>query len=49
MKKEARMDADIFLIMPYGFVNEFVEREKNWLNKGGEFIVPLPEFKIIKN
>ena len=48
-EKEARMDADIFLIMPYGFVNEFVEREKNWLNKGGEFIVPLPEFKIIKN
>jgi len=44
---EAREKADIFLILPFGFVDEFVKREKKWLSNGGEFIVPLPEFRII--
>jgi len=46
-EEEGRKHADYFLILPVGFVNEFVEREKDWLNKGGQFIVPLPDFKII--
>ena len=24
-------------------------REKDWLNAGGEFVVPLPNFRIINN
>ncbi len=44
---EGRKKADIFLILPFGFVNEFVKREEKWLQDGGTFIVPLPEFRVI--
>jgi hypothetical protein len=47
-EEEGRANADAFLIMPYGFVDEFVRREHDWLKNGGEFIVPLPEFRIIR-
>ena len=45
---EGRANADAFLILPYSFVDEFVQRERPWLENGGEFIVPLPEFRIIR-
>lgn len=35
------------LILPYSFIDEFVERERVYLEKGGMFIVPLPEPSII--
>lgn len=38
---------DALLILPYSFISEFIKREKAYLNKGGAFIVPLPEPKII--
>jgi NDP-4-keto-2,6-dideoxyhexose 3-C-methyltransferase len=47
-EEEARSKADVFLVLPYGFINEFVKREQPWLKKGGEFVVPLPEFRVIK-
>lgn len=46
-EEEARKRADYFLVLPYAFFNEFYEREKEWRSKGGKFIVPLPEFKVI--
>jgi hypothetical protein len=47
-EEEGRANADAFLILPYSFVDEFVRRESDWLNNGGEFIVPLPQFRIIR-
>ena len=47
-EEEGRAHADAFLILPYGFVDEFVRRENDWLRNGGEFIVPLPRFRIIR-
>ena len=44
---EARKLADIFLILPFGFTDEFVRRETEWLASGGTFIVPLPNFREI--
>jgi cyclopropane fatty-acyl-phospholipid synthase-like methyltransferase len=38
---------DYVLILPWHFIDEFVEREREYLEKGGAFIVPCPEFKII--
>ena len=38
---------DYFLVLPYAFINEFVKRERNWLDHGGEFIQPLPVPKVI--
>ena len=46
-EEEARKKADYFLILPYAFLNEFLEREKEWRSKGGKFIVPIPVFRII--
>ena len=46
-KKARSMNPDYFLVLPWGFLNEFIIREKQWRSKGGRFIVPFPEFKIV--
>ncbi len=46
-EEEARKHADYFFILPWGFTDAFLEREKQWRNRGGKFIVSAPEFKII--
>jgi len=33
---------DYALVLPYAFIDEFVTREREWLNNGGKFLVPLP-------
>lgn len=38
---------DYLLALPYSFVNGFKEREKELVDKGTKFIVPLPEVKIV--
>ena len=48
-EEEARKaQPDYFLVLPYAFIKEFYEREKEWRAKGGKFIVPLPEFRILE-
>jgi NDP-4-keto-2,6-dideoxyhexose 3-C-methyltransferase len=38
---------DYFLILPWHFKNEFIQRELKYLKEGGKFIFPLPSFVII--
>lgn len=38
---------DYLLVLPWHFINEFKQRESTYLSKGGKFIVPCPQFKII--
>jgi hypothetical protein len=38
---------DYFLILPWHFKDEFIQREKNYLQGGGKFIFPLPEISVI--
>jgi hypothetical protein len=38
---------DYLLVLPWHFINEFQEREKDYLAGGGHFIVPCPKFQII--
>jgi hypothetical protein len=38
---------DYLLILPWHFINEFKEREREYLIRGGKFIVPCPQFEII--
>ena len=47
-KKARDLNPDYFLVTPWGFINEFIKREKTWLKKGGKFILPFPKFKLIK-
>ena len=48
-ENEARkLNPDYFFVMPYSFIKEFIKREKKWLEAGGKFILPYPNFKILK-
>ncbi len=38
---------DYFLVLPYAFFDEFYKREDAWRKTGGQFIVPLPEFRVV--
>ena len=38
---------DYYLVLPWHFLDEFVEREQEFLQSGGQFIVPLPEVRVI--
>jgi SAM-dependent methyltransferase len=47
---EAEMRAakpDYLLVLPWHFIDEFVNREQEYLEAGGALVVPCPEFKII--
>jgi hypothetical protein len=38
---------DYYLVLPWHFLNEFLDREREFLEAGGKFIMPLPEVKIL--
>ena len=38
---------DYYLVLPWHFLDEFLEREREFLRRGGKFIVPLPEVRVI--
>lgn len=42
-----KLKPDYLLILPWHFITEFREREKEYLNNGGKFIVPCPNFEIV--
>ena len=46
-KKARNLNPNYFFVMPYGFIKEFIVREKKWLRNGGKFILPYPNFKIL--
>jgi len=43
-----RAQPDYFFVLPYTFIKEFYERERAWREKGGKFLVPFPEFKVLE-
>ena len=47
-KMARNLNPDYFFVTPWGFIKEFIQREKKWLKNGGSFIVPFPKFKLIK-
>ena len=38
---------DYYLVLPWHFLDEFLEREAEFLARGGRFIVPLPDVRVI--
>ena len=47
-EKSRAMKPDYYLVLPWHFRDEFLDREKAFLNEGGGFIFPLPAIEIIK-
>jgi SAM-dependent methyltransferase len=41
------MRPDYYLALPWHFLDEFLEREREYLDAGGRFIVPLPEVRVV--
>jgi hypothetical protein len=41
------MNPDYYLALPWHFLDEFLQREQEFLDGGGRFIVPLPEVRIV--
>jgi len=47
-EKEAHaMKPDYFLVLPWHFKHNILEREKEFIAQGGKFIFPLPEIEIV--
>ncbi|MEC7640868.1 MAG: class I SAM-dependent methyltransferase [Nitrospinota bacterium] len=47
-EEQARKEQpDYFLVLPWAFFDEFYEREAEWRGRGGKFIVPSPEFRVV--
>jgi len=47
-EREARaMNPDYFLVLPWHFKYDILERERDYIAKGGKFIFPLPEIEIV--
>jgi hypothetical protein len=42
------MRPDYYLVLPWHFREEFLQREKAMLDKGVGFIFPLPQIEIVK-
>ena len=38
---------DYYFVLAWHFLSEFLAREQEFLERGGKFIVPMPEFKVI--
>jgi len=47
-QKARKLNPDYFFVTPWGFIKEFVKREKKWLKNGGSFILPFPKFRLIR-
>lgn len=41
------MRPDYYLVLPWHFLDEFLDREREFLDRGGQFIVPMPEVAIV--
>ena len=48
-EEESRaMNPDYYLVLPWHFKEEFLEREKEALEKGTAFIFPVPKVEVFK-
>ena len=47
-EEQARKDKpDYMLVLPWFFKEEFLQREKHYLDSGGHFIFPLPKVEVV--
>ncbi|PJA71266.1 hypothetical protein CO153_02460, partial [Candidatus Pacearchaeota archaeon CG_4_9_14_3_um_filter_30_11] len=46
-KELRKIDPDYLLVMVWHFFEEIKNQEKEYFEKGGKFIVPLPNFKVV--
>ena len=48
-EQSLKINVPFYLILPWGFLDNFITNLKDYLNNGGSFIVPLPIPRIIRS
>ncbi len=48
-EESRKLKPDYYLVLPWHFKNEFIKREKEFINNGGKLIFPLPRIEIYPN
>ena len=46
-QESRRLNPDYFYVMPYGFIDEFIKREKKWLKKGVNFYYHIQNLRLL--
>ncbi len=46
-KEAMALKPDYYLVLPWHFKNNILQREKEYIEQGGKFIFPLPEIEIV--
>lgn len=47
-EEESRaLNPDYYLVLPWHFLDEMLERESEFLGRGGQFIIPMPNVRLI--
>jgi C-methyltransferase C-terminal domain/Putative zinc binding domain/Methyltransferase domain len=46
-ERSRELAPDYYLALPWHFMDEFLDREREFLDRGGKFIVPMPSVRII--
>jgi C-methyltransferase C-terminal domain/Methyltransferase domain/Putative zinc binding domain len=46
-ERSREMMPDYYLALPWHFMEEFLDREREFIDRGGRFIVPMPSVKIV--
>jgi hypothetical protein len=47
-EEESRaLNPDYYLVLPWHFLEEILEREADFLGRGGQFIIPMPDVRLI--
>jgi C-methyltransferase-like protein/methyltransferase family protein/putative zinc binding protein len=48
-ERSRELQPDYYLALPWHFLDEFLDRESEFLERGGQFIVPMPQVHIVSN
>jgi SAM-dependent methyltransferase len=46
-ERSRELEPDYYLALPWHFLDEFLDREREFLDRGGQFIVPMPEVRCV--
>ncbi len=46
-ERSRELAPDYYLALPWHFLDEFLDREREFLDRGGRFIVPMPSVRIV--
>jgi hypothetical protein len=46
-ERSRELQPDYYLALPWHFLDEFLDREREFLDRGGKFIVPMPTVRIV--